>query len=148
MAYSSEREAGVGVGERLRGRWRRPRSLTSIVPMGDVDPTELRRRIARLVPVLECALSGLPGLHSFRLVVVPPNERTNRDPRLLLNAVHNQPLHHFATRLATVAGDVLLEAFAGAPGMPAEAAQLPELLVRHRSREQTLHLGSTNKSVE
>ncbi|HUL55326.1 MAG TPA: hypothetical protein VLT83_18130, partial [Opitutaceae bacterium] len=76
-------------GERLRARWRTPRSCTALLPVADLTPEALRARLAGAVAALRPALRGVADLHSFRLVILPPDARNGGVTRLLFNTVHD-----------------------------------------------------------
>ena len=132
--------------EQLLGRWRRPRSLTVVAPVPATGVDDLRSRLTGLAPSFQRALEKVDDLHTFRLVAVPPDIGNDRTTRILLSIVHDEPLEKHLARLIEIAGDLLAEAFAGTEfaGPPAD---LPQFLMRHRLRENTVHLGAINKSV-
>lgn len=106
----------------------------------------LQATLERMRPALEAALAAVDDLHSFRLVVVPPDAPGLQQLHLLVNAVHDRPLAEHLDGLVAKAGDLLAEAFAAAGGL-AGPGGLPALWRRHRVREHTLHLGAIRRTL-
>lgn len=131
--------------ERWRARWRRPHTLTALVPVGDVPLAAVHANLQQLAPDIGRALAGLPGLHAFRLVAVPPAQ-PGGPTRVLLNSVFDPPRDEHVPVLLGAIGAPLVRAFAGA-GV-SRVDELPDLLMRFRVREETFHLGAINQSVE
>lgn len=129
--------------DRLRARWRGPRSFTAVVPMPGLEATTLHARLARLDAAFQATLGNVGDLHSFRLVAVPPDAKGGNVTRLLVNSVHDLPLGEHLPALFHAAGPLLDEALAGVSA----PAGLLGLLLGHRVHEQTLHLGAIGQSV-
>ena len=146
MKTNSSQSRLTSFREQLLGKWRRPRSLTVVVPVTATGVDELRTRLSNLARSFRQALEKLNDLHSFRLVVVPPDIGNDRSTRILLNIVHDEPLENHLAKLIETAGELLVEAFAGA-GFSGSPADLPQFFMRHRLRENTVHLGAINKTV-
>ena len=127
--------------DRLRARWRGPRSFTAILPMPGVTFAELNARLNRLSSAMLQALGEVSDLHSFRLCGVPPERHSTAETHLLINFVHDRPLAEHVPQLLHAAGDLLCEALAN-PGQPRTPADLVSWLIRYRVRENTLHLGT------
>ncbi len=132
--------------ERLRARWRGPRSFTAVLPLADGDAPSARGRIRRLERELEAGLAEVEDLHFLRLVVVPPDERTGPGLRLLLNVVHDRPPDEHLADLARRAGPALIEALDDA-APSRRPIDLPPLLRAHRVRDDTFYIGAINKTV-
>ncbi|HUL54854.1 MAG TPA: hypothetical protein VLT83_15740, partial [Opitutaceae bacterium] len=103
-------------------------------------------RLAGAVAALRPALRGVADLHSFRLVILPPDARNGGVTRLLFNTVHDRPLREHLASLFDSAGAELTEVLAAA-GLPRERAALIDAIACQRVRENTLYLGAINKSV-
>ncbi len=131
--------------ERLRATWRRPLTLTALIPLGAEREDVVRQRLTALAPRLEKDLASVADLHSLRLVAVPP-DASSRQTRLLFNCVHDLPLDEHLPALILAAGTLLAEAMTGAE-FSGEPTELAGLLVRWRVPEQTFHLGAINKSA-
>ena len=133
--------------ESRRARWRRPFTLTALIPLSGETETVVRARLAALAPQLEKALVAVKDLHAFRLVVAPPEAATNpAGLRLLLNSVHDLPLAQHLADLVAAAGELLAQALHGA-NFSGQPSAIPELLGRCRAHEHTFHLGVINQSV-
>lgn len=132
--------------ERLLATWRSPASFTALLPVRPGDEAELRATVARFAPRIEAALPGVEDLHSFRLVVVPADAPGMTRTHLLVNFVHDRPLDEHLAAWQAALGPVLGEMLTtvGAVGATEE---WPEVLGRHRVRENTVHLGAIGKSV-
>lgn len=133
--------------DRVRGRWRGPRSFTAILPLGDGDPRAARRRIRGLEGALEAELAGVRDLHFLRLVAVPADARTGAGPRLLLNVVHDRPLDEHLADLTRRAGPILL-AMLGDAAPSGRPLDLAPHLVAHRARDHTFYIGAVGLTVE
>lgn len=114
--------------------------------MNGVTQAELTSRLNRLAPRFLELLPIVADLHSFRLVIVPPDEPKRQPLRLLLNAVHDHALAEHLPHLVTAAGSLLVEALRGSE-FSGDPDELPEFLVAQRQFEQTFHLGATGKTV-
>lgn len=143
LGTSEFRESGR---ERRRATWRGPRSFTALVPVAGVPLPELLTRLRELNTRLLESLRQVDDLHSFRLVAVHPEENT-ATVRVLLNVVHDRPLEIHGPALLRAVGPLLTTAFATSARTPT-VAELPALLMRHRVRERTLHLGAIGLTVQ
>ena len=132
--------------ERLRARWRRPRSCTALLPVTGTTPGEFRARLAAPAAALPAALARVADLHSFRLAILPPDPRNGGVLLLLFNTVHDSPPAEHLARLFESAGAELGEVFAAA-GLPREPAAMIDAIAQHRASENTLYLGAIGKTV-
>ena len=146
MKIDDNQNTFTSLGERLLAKWRRPRSLTVVAPVAGTTVEGLRLRLSNLEQSFLDTLQKVDDLHSFRLVAVPPDIGFDRSTRVLLNIVHDEPLEMHLVKLIQAAGDPLAEAFVGADfsGSPDD---LPKFFMRYRLRENTVHLGAINKTV-
>lgn len=131
--------------ERLRAKWRRPLTLTALIPVGTETETAVRMRLTALAPRLEAVLATVPDLHTLRLVAVPPHA-PGESVRVLFNCVHDHLLDEHLAALMAAAGKLLAEAMTGA-AFSGKPEDLPGLLLSCRVPEHTFHLGAINKSV-
>jgi len=132
--------------ERLRARWRRPRSTTALLPVAGTAAEEFRARIAAPVAALPAALAHVADLHSFRLAILPPDPRNGGVLRLLFNTVHDAPPDEHLAQLFVVAGAELGAVFAAA-GLPREPEAMIDAVAQNRAPENTFYLGAIGKSV-
>lgn len=88
--------------------WRTPNTLTTLIPTAtDATISDLRRRLHELQQTLLDAVTGAPGLHAIRLVIVPAEEWS--PPRLLVNSVSDDPYLIHLQRVADLIGPHLGE---------------------------------------
>jgi hypothetical protein len=132
--------------DRWRATWRGPRSFTCSLPSTQLGPDALHEHLASHADAVVAALAGAEGVHSFRACATPPFSGDGHRSRALLNVVHDQPLPELLEELFARVGEPLTAAFAPLV-QPCEPADWPAWLVRHRVRENTLHLGAVNATV-
>ena len=130
---------------RWRAIWRRPRTFTAMVPVGSQSVEDVNARLARLAPEICRALAQVSGVHTVRLLAVPPASG-DAPTRVLLNFVYDRPLEEHLPVFLGAVGALFVAAFEG-EGV-SDVDQLPALLERYRVREHTYHLGSINRTVE
>ena len=81
------------------------------------------------------------------MVVVPPDAERGEPTRVLINSVHDNPLHEHLESLVANAG-TLLETALENPKVPHNESGLIDLLVRHRIREKTVFIANVNRTVQ
>ena len=131
--------------ERWRAVWRRPRTITALIPVAGATIEAVHARLLALAPDFDRALATVPGVHTFRLVAVPPGQ-PGGPPRVLVNCVFDRPLAEHMPTLVAAAESALLAALEGSGAMDADG--ILAVLARFRIREHTFHLGSINRSVD
>ena len=142
----ADHQATYQPGERERLSWRRPLSFTTLVPLKAVDLVGLHQRLRDLERNWITRLEAVEDLHSFRLVVIPPDGQSSQ-PFLLMNCVHDRPLAVHLPMLLSVIGEELGASLCSV-GVDLPADRLMQTLMRHRVFEQTFHLGAINRSVK
>ena len=132
--------------ERNRVLWRGPRSFTAIIDIDAEDLDALHKRLKKLNKRLQKGLPSVPDLHTFRLAAIPRDATAVGRGCLLLNTVHDFPLRDHLQVLIRQVGDSIRKALRKtSAGLP--DGELLELLLRNRVREDTLHLGSVNRTA-
>ena len=133
-------------GENRRRTWRRPLTFTSIIPLGSSDHRRLHDRLRERETEWIDQLPSVPDLHSFRLVAVPPDARSEQ-AALLMNTVHDRPIEPHLKDLLKVVGEGLRTALEDV-GIILTDHALYHTLITRRSMEQTFHLGAINQGVQ
>ena len=132
--------------ERRRAIWRSPRSLTAFIPVDDESATELESRLVPLQERFHERLALVDDLHSFRLCALPADTHSGRSVSMLINCVHDHSPAEHVQSLIEHAGDLFAVAL-GIDGECLETEKLVTLILNHRVREDTIHLGSIGRSL-
>ena len=140
-------EEAAALEEDERARWRSPQSLTSFIEVPDDDIGLLNLRLDALASRFRDQLRNVHDLHSFRLCAIPEDDDSPRPMSVMLNSVHDLPLEPHLNDLLLHAGDLLAEAFAVEDEFDS-MDELRAMILRNRIREDTVYLGSINRTVE
>lgn len=141
------------------GSWRRPRSLTSLLPLvpNEVETVaRLERELQRIGDAVdemsEAELPSVPSLHFFRMQLLP--DAPGCPPRLLFNTVFDGRLDAHLDDLLRYIGDwlgALLQRHCGLDAADGAAPTQPEItafLQRHRLVENAIYLGEPGGTAE